>query len=192
MKYLLFVLLSASLVSCSSFIPVEIENGKALGIMPMQYGHIYYQGTHKVQGSREDIFRQVRRWAAFRSTRTIHTSAYSALKVPNPTQALYIGDNLLGDVITTGTIDPILRGPGTTLYWPATHYAVSVECYDGSYRTTLTNFYTFGLTTPHYLDVRDKGVSLKQTREFYRQIDAQVMALISELETFVRHEAVRE
>lgn len=182
------ILITLFLQSCASFIPVEVQNGRALGIMPMQYGRISYQGTHKVSGTREDIFRQVRRWSAFHSTRTIYTSALTTLKIPAPTNAFYVGDNLLGDVITSGVIEPIPKANNTTITWPATHYSVSVECYDGYYRITLTNFYTFSFPSPHYLDVRDKSTSLKTTKEYYSQVDTKVMSLITELETFVKSE----
>jgi hypothetical protein len=52
MKLLLLSILALSLCSCTSFVPVETQNGKALGVMPMQYGRISYQGTHKINASR--------------------------------------------------------------------------------------------------------------------------------------------
>jgi hypothetical protein len=188
MKHFFLSILCLSFYSCASFIPVEIENGKALGIMPMQYGRISYQGTHKINASREDIFRQVRRWAAFHTARTVYTGPTTSVKIPTPTTALYIGDNMLGDIISSGTIDPILKQPKTINYWPATHYSASVECYEGYYRITLTNFYTYGLPSAHNLEVRDKATNYKTTKEYYSRVDERVMALITELETFVTNE----
>ena len=188
MKHLLFALIAFSLSSCANFIPAEIENGKVLGILPMQYGRISYQGTHKINASREDIFRQVRRWAAFHSARTIYTGPTTSVKIPTPTTALYIGDNMLGDIISSGTIDPILKRPKTILYWPATHYSASVECYEGYYWVTLTNFYTFGLPSQHNLEMRDKSTNLKATKEYYARVDEKVMSLIEELNQFIHNE----
>ncbi|GAB4000094.1 hypothetical protein GCM10028807_52030 [Spirosoma daeguense] len=187
MKFLSFLLISFSLFSCSSLIPVEVEDGKALGIMPMRYGHIYYQGTHKINASREDIFRQVRRWAAFRSTRSIFSSPYTIIKVPAPTAAFSVSDNLLGDVIATGIIERIPRNSGS-LFWPSAMYSVSIEAYEGSYRLTLTNFYSFGMPSAHYMDFRDKATSLKITREYYSEVDREAMKVINELNTFVEGE----
>ena len=154
----------------------------------MQYGHVSYQGSHRITASREDIFRQVRRWAAFRSTRTIYTGTYTTLKIPSPTTAFNISDNLLGDVISSGVIDRIQKKPNNSLVWPSTYYSISIECYDNYYRLTLTNFYTFGFPTPHYLDVRDTSKSYKETKEFYARIDQEVMKLITELQVFVSNE----
>ncbi|GAB3949491.1 hypothetical protein GCM10028805_25800 [Spirosoma harenae] len=155
----------------------------------MQYGHISYQGTHQIKAPREDIFRQIRRWTAFHSTRVLYTQ-YQKLKIPTPSTALLVSDNMLGDVITSGSLDEIRIQPRSTLTYPAVYYSVSAEAYDGYYRITLTNFYILGFPTPHYLDVRDKSTSLKRTRELYGKVDAEIMALIADLEKFVVAEIV--
>jgi hypothetical protein len=181
---------SLLLQSCASFIPVEVEQGRALGVMPMQYGRISYQSTHAVNASREEIFRAIRRWVAFHSNRTVYTT-YTALKIPNPTAAFNVSDNIIGDVIGTGTIDPILIKPKNPQTYPGANYSVSVEANEGYYRLTLTNFYTFGFPSPHYLDYRDKSTGYKKNKEFYTRLDSEVAKLIVELEKFVATETVR-
>lgn len=188
MKYIVSLFIALSLFSCASFVPAEIENGKVLGVMPMQYNRISYQKTVTANATREDIFRQVRRWAAFHSSRTLNTGYGTSVKIPTPATALYIGDNLTGDIIFSGMIDPILKKPKSPLYWPATHYSTSIECYEGYYRVTLTNFHTFGLPSPHNLELRDKQTSKRVAKEYYQAVDEHVTALIAELGEFVKGE----
>lgn len=188
MKYILLSTLVLLLTNCASFTPAEIENGKVLGVMPMQYGRISYQTTAKVNASREDIFRQVRRWAAFNSTRTVYVGPAVSLKVPAPTNALNIGDNMLGDIISSGTTGTILRNSRSSVFWPAANYSTSIECFDGFYRVTLTNFYTLGLPSPHNLELRDKQTSRKIAKEYYTKLDEHINDLLNELNVFVRTE----
>lgn len=170
----LFTLISLTyfLVSCGRYVPTEIENGKLLGVIPMQYGKGSYQVTQRIQATREDLFRQVRRWAAFR--------------IPDPTQALSIGDNLLGDLITYGSISQTtLSEKRLTIILPQVNYTISVECYENAYRVTLTNFHIGLQTNIHPIEVRHTTIPLKKARLQYREIDRRALALIADLKDFV-------
>ncbi|GAB3776844.1 hypothetical protein GCM10028818_22930 [Spirosoma horti] len=80
----------------------------------------------------------------------------------------------------------MLRDTKTTLFWPTTNYAVSVECFDGFYRVTLTNFYTVS-PSPHNLELREKS-RYKMTKQYYSVVDNRVNELLNELNVFVRTE----
>ena len=161
MKHLFIVLIATSLTGCASFIPAEIENDKILGIIPIQYGLGSYQATYKVNASREDIFRQVRRWAAFHATTTVTTPYGLPLKINTPTTAFNISDNMLGDVISSGVINGGPSDYKTVMYWPGGSYSTRVECYEGYFRVTITNIKLYGVPAYHAIELRDRSTPIR-------------------------------
>ncbi|WP_338876924.1 DUF4468 domain-containing protein [Spirosoma sp. SC4-14] len=179
MKYLSLFVIGLFLSSCGGFIPNEIQNGKVLGVMPLQYGRVSYQTSNRLPSEREDIFRQARRWAAFH--------------VGNPSHALAISDNLIGDIIATGRIDKqyIKTRSGPQLI-PALDYAASIECYDRYYRVTLTNFrYDLGPQGSYGVELRPKGMNKNRVKQQLEIIHEQVNQIINSLQEFIDAEAKR-
>ena len=175
MKYILSLCITLFLFSCGRYIPNEIEDGKLLGIIPMQHGRGSYQITQRLQASREDIFRQARRWAAFH--------------VPNPSQALAIGDNLMGDIITYGSITGTsLNDSRSLLILPNLEYAASIECYENSYRVTLTNFQMLGQIAIHPIEIRHSSIKKRKAKLQYQEIDKRVTNILATIDEFVRSE----
>ncbi|MBN8821321.1 MULTISPECIES: DUF4468 domain-containing protein [unclassified Spirosoma] len=170
-----FLVLAVLLTGCGRFIPTEIESNKLLGIIPIQYGKGSYQATQQVRASREDIFRQARRWAAFH--------------VPDPSAALSISDNMLGDIITYGSIASVsLQEKRLYVNLPSVQYSASIECYDNAYRVTLTNFVMQGQPTPHPIEVRNTDISKKRARLQYEAIDQKVITILESIDGFIRSE----
>ncbi|MCK8493563.1 DUF4468 domain-containing protein [Spirosoma sp. RP8] len=173
MKYLSLALIVVFLSSCGGFVPNEIQSGKLLGVMPMQYGKASYQITQRIPADRETIFRQARRWAAFHSV--------------NPTQALGVSDNLLGDIITTGSFEPqFYNDKKTPAILPGVTYAASIECYDRYYRITLTNFrYDIAGGKSYGVELRPKSLKKQRAAHQLEIIDEKIMRLIDSVESFV-------
>ena len=181
MKYLFLLVLSASLSGCmTQLIPNEIENGKLMGVMPMKYDKAMYQVSNRTKASREDIFRQTRRWAAFH--------------LPSAATALSVSDNMLGDVMISRILDhQIYKIKGGYVNLPRITYAISIESMDGFYRASASNFIFEPTALLKYpAEKRVKGTSKKVIRQHLQEINKDVEALLSELETFVPGEILKE
>lgn len=173
---ILFFALCLALAGCSTqLIPNEIENNKILGVMPMQYGRASYQVVQPMTSTRENTFRQARRWAAF------HFS--------NPAQAFAVSDGFIGDIITGGSIEQLYyktkSGPQLL---PGATYVASIECTDQDYRITLTNVRINLLVDGYRAELRRKGTSKANQRKVLEAIDEKLRAVLESANTFIQAE----
>ena len=175
------IILIILLTSCAKFVPTEIENGKLLGVLPMQYGRASYQVSKSIENADQDeVFRQVRKWAAFH--------------MRDPNQSLSVSDNRLGDVIVGGRIASRQAKVGKNLVnLYAVNYAISIEAFDKGYRITMTNFkIEQTLQSIYPVEVRPTGIQKKTVRVQFQAIDEYIQALLKDLSEFVPAEVVRE
>ena len=175
----LFVCLSISTIllsSCGRYIPTEIENGKLLGIVPVQYSKGAYVEVRAVPNtSREEVFRQARRWAAF--------------NIGDPKLALSLSDNVTGDLITTGSLLPTqITTKRSVVLVPGIDYAATIECYNNQYRVTLTNFRMNGQVGPHPLEMRHTSVTVKKQKEQLKLLDKRAKGILADLAEFIAGE----
>lgn len=185
MKRLLLALIATyTLSSCATFQQIPIENNKLAGILPLRDGKVYYESVETIPGaSAEMIYRQARRWVAFRTI--------------DPKAPFGLPDILSRDIVGPGVMQAEVtekgRKGGIPFLAPETTYTVSVETFPNRYRLVLTSFReTVPSRTPLlYGKAIESGTTRKlvNTKKYFRTIDRRAAAMAESFKQFVIDES---
>ncbi|CCH54517.1 hypothetical protein BN8_03696 [Fibrisoma limi BUZ 3] len=184
-KLTLLFLLGVCFCSCSTKLrPVKVIDGKLMGVLPLKDGKVTYIVTETVNNASDlELFRQTRRWAAFR--------------VASPSDVFKLGDAVTKDVIGSGYFNGIFLNKGSYA-GPLGNYVVTVECNQGAYRATLSNFRIDHLITKTGVNNQVSGYAIeagtqlyndKLVVEYFKAIDRNVQSLLASLKEFVNENA---
>lgn len=172
MRYILLFVICLFTAYCT-YRTIPIENGKLLGVLPMRNGRVYYDfGNTIPKTSAQDIYRQSRRWVAFH--------------LPDPKQALLLGDSQTLDIISSGNTG-LVKTDKDGFVLGYVEYAVTIEARQNGYRMALGNFNLLLApkgATGAALEA-PTAVPLKKLRILFEELDRRINDLVVSFDGFV-------